>query len=67
VSEPIEGTSGVYALRVDNVTATPVETANIEEQRKALQAQAKQAAMYSQPSQTLRLAAKIKDRRSKFY
>src|SRR5687767_770455 len=67
VPEPIEGTSGVYALRVDNVTATPVETANIEEQRKALQAQAKQAAMYSQPSQTLRLAAKIKDRRSKFY
>jgi peptidyl-prolyl cis-trans isomerase D len=67
VTEPIEGTSGVYVLRVDNVTATPVETANIEEQRKALQAQARQAAMYSQPSQTLRLAAKIKDRRSKFY
>jgi len=67
VPEPIEGTSGVYVLRVDNVTATAVETANIEEQRKALQAQAKQMAMYSQPSQTLRLAAKIKDRRSKFY
>jgi len=44
-----------------------VETANIEEQRRAMLAQARQASMYSQPAQMLRAAAKIKDRRSKFY
>lgn len=67
VPEPINGSSGVFILRVDNVTATSVETANIQEQRRALLAEARQAAMYSQPAQVLRGAANIKDRRGKFY
>lgn len=67
ITEPIEGSTGVYILRIDNLTATPVEAANIEDQRKALQAQARQAALYNQPGQVLRLAATIKDYRRNFY
>jgi peptidyl-prolyl cis-trans isomerase D len=68
ISEPIEGVSGVYVMRVDDLTATPVEVANLEEQKNQLRNNAKQMAMfYSPPAQTLRKSATIKDNRSAFY
>ena len=36
VTEPIEGSEGVFAIKVDNVSATSVANANIEDQRKQL-------------------------------
>ena len=67
VPEALQGQSGVYVLRVDNVTTTPVEIANLEEQRKMLQMQARQAMQYRSPLLALRKAATIKDNRAKFY
>lgn len=72
ITEPITGTNGVYIVRVDNLTATPVEAANVEEQKKAMQATARnrisQQMMYGQgPAGVLRNAAKIKDKRGNFY
>jgi peptidyl-prolyl cis-trans isomerase D len=68
VPEAIEGQAGVYVLRVDNITTTPVATANIEEQRKVLQAQARQSMMYrNNPTEVLKKSANIKDDRAKFY
>ncbi len=73
VAEPIAGTNGVYAIRVENTTTVPVDAANIEEQRKMMEQQAKQGLM-SQMQQgsnpfieTLKRAANIKDNRYKFY
>jgi peptidyl-prolyl cis-trans isomerase D len=65
VTEPIEGASGVYVLRVENVTATAQTGPDITERRKMMAAQAKQRMAY--PLQALREAANIKDNRSKFY
>lgn len=69
IPEVIEGSSGVYVVRVDNVTTTPVGDANVAEQRKARYQQAKQQAMYQQktPIQVLREAATIKDYRISFF
>ncbi len=69
VSQPIEGTSGVYVIRVDNVSATVVADANVAEQRKSKYQQAKMMAAYAQQSQTQSLmeVADIKDNRRKFY
>lgn len=67
VSPVIAGSSGVYVIRVNNVSATPVAGANVEEQAKTRYQQAKQQAMYSSPLQALREEATIKDRRSKFF
>ncbi len=78
VPEAIEGTQGVYVIRVDNQTTTPVESADINNTRKALEAQGRMAILqanpyggYQQrqydPSQVLRASASIKDYRSKFY
>jgi peptidyl-prolyl cis-trans isomerase D len=67
VSDVIEGSSGVFVIRVNNISATPVPNANVAEQRKARYEQAKQQAMYSSPLQALREDASIKDRRSKFF
>lgn len=66
VPEAIAGTQGVYVVRVDNLTSTPVEAANVEEVRKMRYAQAKQQAAF-QSLQALKEAATIKDYRSKFY
>ena len=38
VMEALEGNSGVYVIRVDEVSATPVTDANVVEQRKSLSA-----------------------------
>lgn len=67
VSGVIAGSSGVYVIRVDNVSTTPIASANVEEQRKTRYQQAKQQAMYSSPIQAIREASTIKDRRTKFF
>jgi peptidyl-prolyl cis-trans isomerase D len=67
VPEALEGQAGVFVVRVDNVGTTPVEVAGIEEQRKMLQMQARQAMQYRSPLLALRKAATIKDNRSDFY
>lgn len=73
VNEPIAGTSGVFVLRVDNTTTTPVEAANIEEQQRMLDMQSRQSLMqqmqqgYNPIIEVLKRAATIKDNRSKFF
>jgi peptidyl-prolyl cis-trans isomerase D len=69
VPQAIEGTSGVYVVRVDNVTATAVADANVAEQRKAKYQDAKSRGIYltSQVMEVLKSAAEIKDNRSKFF
>jgi len=68
VTTAIAGSQGVYVIRVDNVSATPVADANVDEQRKSRYEQAKMQAMYqAPPSQALKEAAKIKDYRGEFY
>jgi peptidyl-prolyl cis-trans isomerase D len=67
VPQVIEGTGGIYIVRVDNVTATSVADANVAEQRKSRYQQAKQQAAYRSPIQSLRESATIKDRRREFF
>lgn len=64
IPEVIEGVAGVYVVRVESVSATPVENANVAEQQRTNYQQAKQAAMY-RFSQVLKEAASIRDNRSK--
>ncbi|WP_346237477.1 peptidylprolyl isomerase [Niabella insulamsoli] len=66
INEAIPGTQGVYVVRVDNLSNTPVQAANVEEMRKMRSMQARQQAQF-QSLQALREAADIKDNRSKFY
>ncbi|MEO5562983.1 MAG: peptidylprolyl isomerase [Chitinophagaceae bacterium] len=73
ISAPIEGTSGVYVVRVDNISATAVGDANVSEQRKLraqqVQMQNQQMLMQSQGQSpalnALREAASITDNRTK--
>jgi peptidyl-prolyl cis-trans isomerase D len=65
VPQVIEGSSGVYVVRVDNVMATAVANANVAEQRKTKYQETKMRGAYSQ--QVLMQAADIKDNRSKLY
>ena len=68
VPQLIEGRSGVYAIRVDNVTATAVANANVAEMRKTKYQTEKQMSMYrTTPIQVLRDAATIKDKRIDFF
>lgn len=73
ITQPIEGNSGVFVIRVDNVSTTPIETANIEERRKQLEMQAKNQIMQQMQYggnpivDPLRKNATIKDYRAKFY
>jgi peptidyl-prolyl cis-trans isomerase D len=69
VPQAIEGTSGVYVVRVNNVTATAVADANVAEQRKSKYQQAKMMGAYAaqQAQQVLLKAADIKDNRSTIY
>lgn len=67
ISQPIAGIYGIYIERVDNVTATPVENADINTQQRMLYQQALQTARFSDPLGVLRTSATIKDYRSKFY
>jgi peptidyl-prolyl cis-trans isomerase D len=63
----VDGANGIFAVRVDNVMATPLADANVAEQRKARYQQGKQQAQYRSPLQALREAATIKDKRSDFF
>ncbi|MBL7762845.1 MAG: SurA N-terminal domain-containing protein [Chitinophagaceae bacterium] len=65
VAEPIEGREGVFAIKVDDVSATAVENANIDQQRKQLAANLRQRMSY--PQQVLIKTANVKDNRSKFF
>jgi peptidyl-prolyl cis-trans isomerase D len=67
VPEAIEGQSGVYVLRVDNVSTVPVMTADVKQQQEMLKQQARQGLMYRNPIQALQEAADITDNRAKFY
>lgn len=64
VPEVIAGKYGVYVVRVENVSATPVTTGDINQQRKDLYQQTKGAL---NPVSVLRKAANIKDKRSEIY
>jgi peptidyl-prolyl cis-trans isomerase D len=65
ISTAIAGRNGVYAVRVDDLTATAVENADVESQRRMMYQQAKNTPVF--PIEILKKAANIKDYRSKFY
>jgi peptidyl-prolyl cis-trans isomerase D len=67
INQPINGAQGVYVVQVNSVAATPTDNANIAQLRSQRYMQAKQQAMYMQPTQALREAATIKDNRAKFF
>ena len=79
VPEALDGNSAVYVVRVDEVTATIVENADIAAQQKNLESQGRMRILmsnqYSQfgygqqydPAAVLRKAATIKDNRNRFY
>ncbi|HWJ03808.1 MAG TPA: peptidylprolyl isomerase, partial [Verrucomicrobiae bacterium] len=67
VPEAIEGQSGVYVLRVDNIATAPVMSADVQQQQQMLKQQARQGLMYRNPVQALQEAAEITDNRAKFY
>ncbi|MBS1621395.1 MAG: SurA N-terminal domain-containing protein [Bacteroidetes bacterium] len=67
VPQPIAGVYGIYIERVDDVTATPVENADVSLRQKTLYQNALQTARFSDPLGVMRTAATIKDYRSKFY
>ncbi|MCX6319129.1 MAG: peptidylprolyl isomerase [Bacteroidetes bacterium] len=68
VGEALEGVNGVYVVRVDDVTTTPVANGDINLQRKGQTDQKKQSAMNPQtqfyPLNILRGSATIKDKRA---
>jgi peptidyl-prolyl cis-trans isomerase D len=78
VAEPLDGNSAVYVVRVDDVTSTIVENADVAAQQKNLESQGRMRILmgnqYSQfgygqydPAAVLKKAATIKDNRNKFY
>ena len=71
VPEVLEGNSGVYVIRVDEVSVTPVTEGNVADKRKILSDQGKQMTGNPQapayPVNALRKAAKITDKRSDRY
>jgi len=62
VSAPIEGTNGVFVVKVNQSGALPAANANLEMQKKTQEMQLKQFASYS-TLESLRKAVKIKDTR----
>lgn len=69
VTEAIEGASGVYVIRIDDISATSNSEANIAEERKSLYQTNKQQVLFGGrgPIDVLRNTATIKDRRGNFY
>ncbi|HEY6063656.1 MAG TPA: peptidyl-prolyl cis-trans isomerase, partial [Chitinophagaceae bacterium] len=65
VPEALEGTNGVYVVRVENVSATSAATGSVDQQRKEKYQQAKQSG--SNPIEALKKSATIKDKRSDTY
>jgi peptidyl-prolyl cis-trans isomerase D len=77
INEGIIGNNGnVYVAKVENVTATTVENANIDSQRKGMEMQSRQSILFNfsggfgqqgyDPATVLRKVASIKDYRNKF-
>ena len=64
VPEPLAGQSGVYVVRVDNVTATAVTEGSVADQRKILADQRRNTA---NPIGALKKEANIKDNRARIY
>lgn len=64
VPEAIEGQSGVYVVKVESVTSTPVTAGSVAEQRKSQADQKKQTA---NPLEALKKMANIKDKRNDRY
>jgi peptidyl-prolyl cis-trans isomerase D len=62
ISGPIEGTNGVYWVKVNSIGALPNAMANTDQQRKSLEAQLRQFANFS-TTDALKKAATIKDGR----
>ncbi|ANE51777.1 peptidylprolyl isomerase [Flavisolibacter tropicus] len=67
VADAIEGQSGVFIVRVNNTATAPIGNANVDEQRRMMVMQARQAMMYRSPIEALKQNADIKDNRAKFY
>jgi peptidyl-prolyl cis-trans isomerase D len=74
IPEAIAGMSGVYVVRVESTSNTPVEAASIEEQQKMYEMNMKQGLMgqmqrgQSNPIiEVLKNASDIKDNRAKFF
>jgi peptidyl-prolyl cis-trans isomerase D len=63
ISEAIEGQSGVYVVRVDDVTTTPVTSGDVAAQR-TMMAQQKSSTL-GDPTSGLRKAATVKDKRGR--
>jgi peptidyl-prolyl cis-trans isomerase D len=64
----VEGRNGVYVIRLDDISATSVASANVADERKSRSMQRSQFEHYSTSALTaLREAASIKDRRLKFF
>jgi peptidyl-prolyl cis-trans isomerase D len=64
IPEVLEGQSGVYAVRVEAISTTPVTSGSVADQRKTL---ANQKAGQFIPLDALKKVATIKDRRSERY
>jgi peptidyl-prolyl cis-trans isomerase D len=73
VTQPIAGLSGVYVIKVEDQSTTPVETANVEDQRQQmetqLRSQLRQQMQYggNPVLEPLKQKATIKDNRAEFY
>ncbi len=71
VPEALEGISGVYVIRVDNVSATSITQGDINEQRRGMGMQQRQYVSNPQspayPINYLRKSAKITDKRAEVY
>src|SRR5690606_12663646 len=60
--------SGLVGIRVDNWRATPVQSAEIEEQPRTLEMQMRHQMLYrNNPAAVLKKAADIEDKRARFY
>lgn len=66
VSEPISGATGVFAIRVENISAKPNLGGSIDDQRKAMENNTRQQVGY-RSLDALRKAAKVVDNRYNFY
>lgn len=64
VPEAIEGQSGVYVVKVESVTTTPVTSGSVADQRKS---QADSKKNLANPVEALKKMATIKDRRNDLY
>jgi peptidyl-prolyl cis-trans isomerase D len=71
VGEALTGAQGVYVIRVDDVTTTPIANANVADQKKNMYMQMKQYVENSRapgyPINILQKTATIADKREQHY